>query len=94
MGFWSQAGTFIRIIAIIWAVIIGLWLLKVSAMGAAKLIDPAFLTVERRIYQWLQDRAKARPLGVPVDVVRIRRRIESTDKPINIPTSDGAKRHC
>lgn len=36
----------------------------------------------------------ARTLGVPVDVVRIRRRIESTDKPINIPASDGAKRHC
>ena len=94
MGFLSQAGTFVRIIAIIWAVIIGLWLLKVSAMGAAKLIDRAFLPIERRIYQWLQDRAMARTLGVPVDVVRIRRRIESTDKPINIPTSDGANRHC
>lgn len=73
---------------------IGLWLLKEAAIGVSKLVERAFLPIERRIYQWLQDRAMSRTLGVSVDVVRVRRRIETADKAINVPTSDGGKRHC
>ena len=73
---------------------IGLWFLKMAAVAISKLTERAFLPIERHIYQWLQDRAMARMLGVPVDVVRVRRRIETANKAINVPMPDGAKRHC
>jgi len=93
MGFWDQAGTFVRIIAIIWAVIIGLWLLKVTAIGTVRMIDRMLRPIERRILQWLQDRAMARALGVDIDIIRVRRKIETAAKPIDVPTADGAKTH-
>lgn len=92
MGFWNQAGIFVRIIAFIWAVIIGLWLLKVTAVGVARMIDRMLRPIERRVLQWLQDRAMARALGVDIDIIRVRRRIETAAEPIVVPTSDGAKR--
>lgn len=93
MGFWNQMGIGMRALAIVWVVIIGLWLLKVSAVGTVRTIDRMLRPVEARLLQWLQDRAMARALGVPVEIVKVRRRIESSDKPINVPTADGAKTH-
>ena len=92
MGFWNQAGIFMRIIALIWAVIIGLWLLKVTTIGVAQMIDRMLRPIELSVLQWLQDRAMARTLGVDIDVIRVRRRIETTGEPINVPTAEGAKR--
>ncbi len=92
MGFWNQAGIFMRIIAFIWAVIIGLWLLKVTTIGVAQMIDRMLRPIELSVLQWLQDRAMARTLGVDIDVIRVRRRIETTGEPINVPTAEGAKR--
>lgn len=36
------------------------------------------LPLERRLLQFLQDRATSRTLGVDIDVIRVRRRIEFT----------------
>lgn len=82
MGFWNQAGTFVRIIAIIWVVIIGLWLLKVAAIGAVRLADRMLQPIERRMLQWLQDRAMSRTLGLDVEIIRARRKIETAAKPV------------
>jgi hypothetical protein len=94
MDFWNQMGIGMRALAIVWVVIIGLWFLKVSAIGTARAVDRMLRPVELRLLQWLQDRSMARALGVPVEIVKVRRRIESADKPINVPTVDGAKTHC
>lgn len=42
------------------------------------------LPIEERTLQWLQDRAMARALGVDVDVVRMRRRMETLRKPMSV----------
>ena len=42
------------------------------------------LPIEERTLQWLQDRAMARALGVDVDVVRMRRRMETLRKPMTV----------
>lgn len=34
------------------------------------------MPIESRCYQWLQDRATARTLGVDIDVIRMRRKVE------------------
>lgn len=93
MGVWESIGLGVRILGGLWAIIIGLWLLKVTAIGAARLIERMLAPTEARVLQWLQDRAMARALGVPVEIVRVRRRIETTDTPINVPDANGAKRH-
>jgi hypothetical protein len=93
MGFWDQMGIGMRALAIVWVVIIGIWLLKISAFGTARVVDRMLRPLESRLLQWLQDRAMARALGVPVEIVKVRRRIETADKPINVPTADGAKTH-
>jgi hypothetical protein len=82
MGFWNQAGTFVRIIAIIWAVIIGVWLLKVTVSGAVRMVDCLLRPLERRMLQWLQDRATARTLGIDIDIIRARRKIETSESPV------------
>lgn len=55
----------------------GVWRISV------KLGERALLPLENRLFQWLQDRAMARALGVPLDLVQARRRIETADKPID-----------
>lgn len=76
MGFWHdiRAGAFA--LSIVWAAIIGLWLLKIVGMGAVRLVERLLLPSERRAFQWLQDRATARALGIDIDVIRVRRKSE------------------
>lgn len=71
----------------------GLWLLKVTAIGLHNGIEHLLLPVERRLLQWLQDRSMARTLGVNIDIIRARRKIETANGPIDIPAADGIKRH-
>lgn len=83
MGFWDQMGIGLRSLAIVCGAVIGLWLLKVAALGIARMIDRMLRPIEQRALQWLQDRAMARALGVDIDIIRVRRRIETTTKPID-----------
>jgi hypothetical protein len=76
MEFWNQAGIFVRTVSIGVSAIIGLWLIKVSAFGGASLIERMLLPLERRAFQWLQDRATARALGIDIDIIRVRRKSE------------------
>lgn len=92
MGFLDQMGIGLRSLAIVCAAVIGLWLLKVTAIGVARMFDRMLRPVERIALQWLQDRAMSRALGVDIDIIRVRRRIETTGEPINVPTAEGAKR--
>lgn len=92
MGFWSQTGIFVRTVSIGVAAIIALWLFKVMATGAASMIERILQPIERTALQWLQDRAMARALGIDTDIIRARRKIETSAKPIDVPTSDGGKR--
>ena len=39
---------------------------------------------ERALYDWLQDRATARALGMDIDLVRARRKIDTATSPINV----------
>lgn len=71
----------------------GLWLLKVTAIGLRNGIERLLLPAELRLFQWLQDRAVARTLGADIDVVRFRRKVETADKPFDVPDANGAKRH-
>ena len=93
MAFWSQMGIGMRVLAIVWVVIIGLWLLKVFAFGTARAVERMLRPVEMRVLQWLQDRAMARTLGVSVEIIKVRRRIETANDPISVPTADGTKTH-
>lgn len=69
----------------------GLWLLKKLFFGASDLFQKSAMPFERSTLQWLQDRAMARALGVDIDIIRVRRKIETAAKPIDVPTADGAK---
>lgn len=82
MGFWHQMGVGFRSLAVVCAAIIGLWLLKVTAIGAMRMVDCLLRPLERRMLQWLQDRATARTLGIDIDIIRARRKIETSEKPI------------
>lgn len=55
-------------------------------IGAAifRAVVTSFLPLETKTLEWLQDRAMARTLGVDVDVVRMRRRMENLRKPMNV----------
>lgn len=44
----------------------------------------SFLPLETKTLEWLQDRAMARALGIDVDVVRMRRRMETLRKPMYV----------
>lgn len=76
MDFWNQAGIFARTIGIGVAVIIALWTIKVTVIALARMTERALLPIERRIFQWLQDRATARTLGIDIDIIRVRRKSE------------------
>lgn len=93
MGFWNQMGIGLRSLAIICVAVIGLWFMKVAAAGVARMIERLLRPVESRTLQWLQDRAMSKALGVDVDIIRARRRIETANEPIDVPTADGAKHH-
>lgn len=54
----------------------GLWLLKRLFPAAAHALGVILLKPERRLLQWLQDRAMARSIGVDLDVLRARRKID------------------
>lgn len=69
---WSWPFVFI---ATFWC---GLWLLKVMASSLPRCIGRLMLPLEVRVLLWLQDRAAARALGVDIDVIRFRRKVEFT----------------
>lgn len=69
---WSWPFVFI---AVFW---FGLWLLKVMATAVSKCVGRLVLPLEVRVLLWLQDRAAARALGIDIDVIRVRRKIELT----------------
>jgi hypothetical protein len=82
MGFWDQMGIGFLALAIVCAAIVGLWLLKVTAIGAVRMVDCLLRPLERRMLQWLQDRATARTLGIDIDIIRARRKIETSESPV------------
>lgn len=84
MGFWHDMTAGAYALSIVWAVIIGLWLLKVTGIGLGRLVERLLLPVEHRILQWLQDRAMARTLGTDVDLIRARRKIETATTPVDM----------
>lgn len=57
---------------------LGLWLLKVVASAGLRAACRILLPLEVRVLLWLQDRAAARALGIDIDVIRVRRKIEFT----------------
>lgn len=57
-------------------VVIGLKLLKWGAFGFARLIERMILPMETRLLRFLRERAMARSLGVDIEIIRARRRIE------------------
>lgn len=61
----------------------GIYLLKFIAISLGRLFERALLPIERRLLTWLQDRATARVLGIDTEIVRQRRKMETTDKTIN-----------
>lgn len=53
------------------------WLaVKLFAAIMQRAITSFLLPIERRLLQWLQDRAMARALGIDAGVIRMRRRLE------------------
>jgi hypothetical protein len=58
--------------------------IKWVAAAAFRGIVTSFLPFETKTLEWLQDRAMARAIGVDVDVVRMRRRMETLRKPMNV----------
>lgn len=67
-------------------------ILKRVAVALFRAMVTSCLPIEERTLQWLQDRAMARALGVDVDVVRMRRRMETLRKPMKVtaPYSAGS----
>lgn len=76
MEFWNQIRIGLHALVIVWAAIVGLWLIKVIALSSARLIERMLLPVERATFQWLQDRATGRALGIDIDIIRVRRKSE------------------
>lgn len=63
----------IGLVASIWtAYYVGGWFLRCLSIGFSLLIRP----MEVRLLGYLQDRATARTLGVDIDVLRARRKID------------------
>ena len=88
-----SAHPFVYPLLLIAAFWVALWVLKVTAIGTVRTIDHALRPIERVILLWLQDRAMARALGVDIDTIRVRRKIETTAKPIDVPIASGSKTH-
>lgn len=76
IGFTLLGGVFAAFVA--WAIF------KRIAVALFRAIITSCLPIEERTLQWLQDRAMARALGVDVDVVRMRRRMETLRKPMDV----------
>lgn len=58
------------------------------AVAAFHALITSCMPIETRTLQWLQDRAMARALGVDVEVVQMRRRLETLRKPAVFRGSD------
>lgn len=69
-----------KALALVWAVIVGVWLLKVIAVRIARAAGRWLYPAEAWLLAWLQDRAAARTLGIDIDVLRFRRKV---DFPVN-----------
>lgn len=76
LGFALLGGLFAALVA--WAI------LKRVAVALFRAVVTSCLPIEERTLQWLQDRAMARALGVDVDVVRMRRRMETLREPMDV----------
>lgn len=59
------------------------------AVALFRALVTSCLPIEERTLQWLQDRAMARALGVDVDVVRMRRRMETLREPMDVKGESG-----
>ena len=73
----------VKILGVIAAIYIGLLVIKRLAIFTAALLERAAYPLEARLLTWLQDRATSRVLGVDVEIVRQRRKMDSTNKPIS-----------
>jgi uncharacterized membrane protein YfbV (UPF0208 family) len=60
----------------VWLGLFVLWLAKDIVFWLAR---RAFMPIETRLLTWLQDRATSRTLGIDIDVIRMRRKIEFTN---------------
>jgi hypothetical protein len=58
--------------------VIALYLARLFVVWLWRALARCLLPLERRLLQFLQDRATSRTLGVDIDVIRIRRKIEFT----------------
>lgn len=67
-----------KALALVWAVIVGVWLLKVVVLRSARVAGRLLYPAEAWLLAWLQDRATARTLGIDIDVIRMRRKIDFT----------------
>lgn len=63
--------------SVVLAVIV-LYLAKLLVVWLWRALARCLLPLERRLLQFLQDRATSRTLGVDIDVIRVRRKIEFT----------------
>lgn len=53
--------------------------LRGLSRASGHLLASRLLPAERRLLEWLQDRATARTMGIDVDVIRARRKIDFPD---------------
>lgn len=58
--------------------VIALYLARLFVVWLWRALVRSLLPLERRLLQFLQDRATSRTLGVDIDVIRVRRKIEFT----------------
>lgn len=63
----------ISIVAGFWAAV---YFAKFLIGAASRFFGWAFGPAERRLLQWLQDRAAARALGIDIEILRARRKID------------------
>jgi hypothetical protein len=76
MGFFGQTLTLIKVIGIVWIVVALLWMLKGAVFWLGGLLVRMANPLEFRLLQWLQDRATARTLGIDIDILRMRRKMD------------------
>lgn len=74
MGLVDTAIVFVKVVGGVWLAVVVLWFAKDLVWMIGRVLARALLPVERRILQWLQDRASARALGVDIEVLRVRRK--------------------
>ena len=72
-----------KALALVWAVIVGFWLLKVVVLWCVRAAGHLLYPLVAPLLGWLQDRATARTLGIDIDVLRFRRKVDFpvTDRP-------------